>query len=106
MDSQQSRRPSGGGIDWPAWLGLLAACYLIAVFLWRLLVRGEEYDRPLVLYMTIASDLGMLVGLAAFRRTIPIWLFWTGMVSGIGLFVIRFSSKHAWYTGHLRYWLP
>jgi hypothetical protein len=60
----------------------------------------------------ILINLGLLVGLYGARKALAgaarddHWkvgkpLYWAVMVSGIGMLLIRVSSSHGWWTGHL-----
>ena len=60
-------------------------------------------------------DLLLLIGLVALWRSYPAptpdapphvrwggWLFGLGVAAGIIMLLLRFTSEHAWWTGHLR----
>jgi hypothetical protein len=81
-------------------LGLLLALVLIYHFLWNLLVPAHELPLRMEQVLTMTADLGMFVGLFAFRRVIPTPLFWIAFIAGIGLGAFRLS-KYGWWTGHL-----
>jgi hypothetical protein len=85
-------------------VGLLLALVLIAHFLWNFLVPAHEYPLRTEQVMTMAFDLGMVVGLFAFR-VIPAPLFWIALAAGIGLFAFRLTED-GWWTGHFAYSLP
>ncbi len=95
-------------------LFLLLTAFLTLTFLWNLLVRGGEHPSSPVRYMTMAFDLGALIGLFGLRSQLAgAWsihdrrrnfmhaLFVIGLIAGVGLFAIRFTGGSAWYTGHL-----
>jgi hypothetical protein len=84
-------------------LFFVASCYLIAMFLDRALVTAHEYPMRPEQMMTIAFDVCAVAGLVGLRGRGPQPLFWTALVAGIGLFLIRFTSDAAWWTGHLTY---
>ena len=81
----------------------IASRYLIAMFLDRTLVVAHEYPMRPEQVMTIAFDLCVLVGLIGLRKHGPQPLFWTALVAGICLFLIRFTGDDGWWTGHLMY---
>ena len=57
--------------------------------------------------MTMLFDAGMLAGLVGsyakgrFEGAGAHALFWLGLLSGIGLFIIRMTSSPAWSSGHI-----
>ena len=79
----------------------LVACALVGLFVYRLLVPAHESPLLNELILTIAFDLAMVVGLVAMRARIGAALFWTALVAGVGLFVIRLTSESSMWTGHL-----
>ncbi len=93
----------------------LLAAFLTLQFLWNLLVPGGAWPLSPVHYMNMAFDLGMLIGLIGVRSRLAAayadnsgrlnmmyLLFVVGVIAGVGLLGIRFTSDAAWYTGHLR----
>jgi hypothetical protein len=66
-------------------------------FLLRLpvLTPAHEYMMRPEQIMSTVFDAGILAGLIATRSRLPAWLFWTALLSGLGLFAIRFTSDHA-----------
>lgn len=87
-------------------LPLLFAAMLMFMFGFRVLTPAHEYMMRAELYLIMALDAGILIGLIGTRAKLPAWLFWTALVCGLGLFAIRFTSDSAWWTGHLMYSLP
>jgi len=89
------------------------AALLIVTFVYRLCIPGGEYASRGVVMLDIVLNIGLLVGLWGTRRTLSQqapdddrWqvgtpLYWAALISGIGLFFIRFTSSSAWWTGHL-----
>ena len=94
---------------------MLVTALLTLKFLWNLLVAGGERPLSPVHYMTMGIELAMLIGLVGLRsqiagvlsaddgrhNTMRI-LFVVGVIAGVGLLAIRFTSDAAWTTGHLR----
>ena len=92
--------PGGSRLFW------LASALLIGTFLWNLLTPAHEYDSSASVYLEMAFDLGMLLGLFGMIKTRgsnPV--LWIAILAGLGLFAIRFSSDSGWWTGHAQYWL-
>jgi hypothetical protein len=81
--------------------GFLVACVLIGLFTYRLTVPAHESPLITKLVLTMAFDAAMVVGLLAMRARIAAPVFWTALVAGVGLFVIRLTSESSWWTGHL-----
>jgi hypothetical protein len=79
------------------------AAALIMFFGFRVLTPGHEYMMRPDLYLNMALDAGLIVGLIGTRSKMPAWLFWTALVCGLGLFGIRFLGDDQWWTGHLTY---
>jgi lipid-A-disaccharide synthase-like uncharacterized protein len=86
--------------------------YLIVRFLWAVLVPGGEWPVSPSHYISMGIDLLLLVALFGLRsrlsevpdnsrRATATILFWFGVVAGVGLLLIRFTSDAAWWTGHL-----
>jgi hypothetical protein len=66
-------------------------------------------------YVSMGVDLLLLIGLVALWRSYPAptpdapphvrwgsWLFGLGVAAGIIMLLLRFTTEHAWWTGHLR----
>jgi hypothetical protein len=79
------------------------ACTLIGVFTYRLTVPAHEGALINELVLTMVFDAAMVVGLVAMRRRLAAPIFWTALVAGVGLFVIRLTSDSSWWTGHLMF---
>lgn len=93
---------------------VLAACYLVFLFLWRVIVPGGEWPLPPTHYITMGLDVA-LIAVVVFlrsrlsaqlaetpsRATLAMVLFWCALGAGVGSLLIRFTSKAAWWTGHL-----
>ncbi|UVK50676.1 hypothetical protein DBIPINDM_003855 [Mesorhizobium sp. AR02] len=89
------------------------AALLILPFIWRLCIPGGEFATRGVVWLDILINLGLLVGLYGARKALvgtgpgdERWkvgapLYWAAMISGIGMLLIRVSSSHGWWTGHL-----
>lgn len=96
---------------------LIVSLCLICLFLWRFFAPAHEYPSRTSQVLTMAFDLGILAGLVGLRmrtagsyaadatRTMATALFWIALAAGIGLFLIRFGSDAAWWTGHRIYYL-
>ena len=95
---------------------LAATAYLILSFLWRTIVTAHEYPGRTSQIIDIVVDLFAFIGIIGLRSqlaaTLPFndprkakisVLFGLSVAAGIGLFLIRFTSDAAWWTGHLRY---
>lgn len=92
--------------------------YLFLRFLWAVLIPGGEWPLPPWHYVSMGIDLVLLVCVVLMRpQLFPAGsqdpragmanvLFGLGLVAGVGLLLIRFTSKAAWWTGHLRSGLP
>ena len=89
--------------------------YLIAAFLYRVLVTAHEYDSIPVVCMSIALDLAMVVSLILLKMAVSrgittdqrsgvvSFVFVIALLAGLGLLGIRVTSNESWRTGHLRY---
>lgn len=97
--------PATPGLGRSPFAGFLLACFLIAHFLWNLLVPAHEFPLRTEQVLTMMFDFLMVVGLFGFRRVIPAPLFWIALIAGIGLFAFRLSDD-GWWTGHFAYTLP
>ena len=89
--------------------------YLFLRFLWAVAVPGGEYPMPPWHYVDMGVDL-LLLGCVVVlrsqifaaaphddpRRSTGNILFGLGLVAGVGLLLIRFTSNAAWWTVHLR----
>lgn len=87
---------------------IFIAAALIATLLYRLFVPAHEYPMRTAQVMMMLFDAGMIAGLFGLRPSSPALraLFVGALAAGLGLFVIRFTSDAAWWTGHLIYYLP
>lgn len=94
---------------------IIVSCYLMLRFGAAVVLRGGEWPLSPSHYLQMAVDAGLLIGLfglrsqvyASFdrydsRRGLAGLLFVLGIISGIGLLLIRFTSDAAWWTGYLR----
>ncbi|HHZ08958.1 MAG TPA: hypothetical protein GX405_09300 [Rhizobiales bacterium] len=93
---------------------VLAAGYLVFLFLWRILLPAAEWPRPPMHYLAMGLDVllvavvfvlrfrmsGQLAENPA-RATFATVLFWCALGAGIGSLLIRFTGEAAWRTGHL-----
>ena len=84
-------------------LPLVFAAMLVFLFGFRVLTPAHETMMRPELIMSFGFDGGILLGLIGTKNRMPQWLFWIALICGLGLFMIRFTSDHAWWTGHLRY---
>ncbi len=86
--------------------------WLLVRFVWSLVVPGGSWPLPPEHYIDMALDLAMLLVVIFLRvrmfatpddprRAFANLLCVVGVVSGLGLLGIRFTSKAAWWTGHL-----
>lgn len=95
---------------------LFISFYLIAQLLWRLFVPAHEYPSRSAQVLEMVLDAMMVVGifglrgqlLAAMpesdgRKSFGALLSIVAIIAGVGLFLIRFTSDAAWWTGHLQY---
>lgn len=102
------------GSNWRIFM--LCAVLLILNALWRVLVPAHEYSSSGAVWLQLAIDIGLMVGLVGLYRQLSAilsagdsrrgpmtLLFWPGMVAGIVVFLIRLTSDEGWWTGHLRY---
>jgi hypothetical protein len=91
------------------------ACLLIADCVWRLVTPGGPWPVSPWRYLSMGVDLLLLAGLIALWRSYPAptpdapphvrWggsLFGLGIAAGVIVLLLRFTSDHAWWTGHLR----
>ena len=101
MSEEQAARADGSKAN--RVIFILASIYLIAVFLYRVLIPGNEWPMRTEQVMTMGFDLLVIVGLVGMKRRVPqaAILFWIALAAGVGLFAIRFSSEPSWWTGHL-----
>ena len=81
----------------------LLCIYLIALLAWRLLLPAHEYPGRNGTIFDMTADACALFAVVVLRNRGPAPLFWAGLVAGLGLFAIRFTSEASWWTGHLRY---
>ena len=98
------------------WFFLFISVYLVIAGLWRLTVEAHEFAMPGAVWMRFLLDLGLIAVLFGFfkqlRDHLPLGdarrgyitpLFAAALISGILMLLIRLSSDHGWWTGHLRY---
>ena len=101
------------GKSWPLFLAISG--YLILRCLWRVFVPGAGWPVPPWHYLSMASDVLLLVMLIVLksrlaplvadddsRRKLSDIAIWGGSIAGVILLLIRFTSEAAWWTGHLR----
>jgi uncharacterized membrane protein len=103
MTGQQAAKPSGSNRTQIVFFVL--CCYLLATFLYRVLVPAHEYPRLTERVITMALDALCLAGLIGTRTSGPKALFWAALIAGIGLFAIRLNGDASWSTGHWSYFL-
>ena len=95
---------------------LLCAALLVANCLWRILVPAQDYGSAVSIWFGITINLLLMVGLIGLyqqirvqmlaedaRRRLLNLIFWPGLFSGLVVLLIRFTSEHGWWTGHLWY---
>jgi hypothetical protein len=99
MSEQQTATPSKHNY----YLFIGTSGILIASFLFRTLTVAHEYPMRTEQVMTMLIDAGLMAGLFGVRKSGPAWLFWIGMIAGVGLFAIRLHGDASWWTGHLMY---
>jgi hypothetical protein len=93
--------------------------YLFLRFLWAVVVPGGEWPLPPWHYISMGIDVVLLACILLMRprlfpekghddprATTANVLFGLGLIAGLGLLLIRFTSDAAWWTGHLRSGLP
>ena len=83
----------------------LVACVLIGLFTYRLTVPAHVSPLLPELVLTLVFDAAMVVGLVVLRARLAAPIFWTALVAGAGLFVIRLTSEASMWNGHLM-WTP
>lgn len=89
--------------------------YLVLRFLWAIFTPGGEYPMPPWHYVSMGINLVLLACVLLMRPGLfpeqgyndprAGWanvLFGLGLIAGVGLLGIRFTSNAAWWTGHLR----
>ena len=84
-------------------IAIVLAIYLIGQFLWNVFVPAHEYAMRTEQLLTIGLNVLAVVGLFGMKAKVPQPLFWPGLMAGIGLLALRFTSDAAWWTGHLFY---
>jgi hypothetical protein len=89
------------------------AALLILPFIWRLCIPDSEFATRGVVWLDTLINRGLLFGHYGARKALvgaapddDRWkvgtpLYRAAMVSGIGMMLIRISSSHGWWTGHL-----
>ena len=105
---------SAGGAKAPI-TSRVIACLLIVNCLWRLVAPGGPWPVTPWNYVSMGVDLLLLIGLVALWRSYPAptpdapphvrwgsWLFGLEVAAGIIMLLLRFTTEHAWWTGHLR----
>lgn len=99
------------------WYIFLFICFfLIAQLLWRLFVVAHEYPSRSAQVLEMVLDAMMVAGIFGLRSQLLAGmpdndgrkgfgsvLSIAAIAAGVGLFLIRFTSDAAWWTGHLRY---
>jgi hypothetical protein len=108
MSSEQTEAPRPANRMWIVFIGVSA--YLIANFLYRLVVPAHEYPMRDAQVLDIALDVLAVVALLGMKRRVPApemqTLFWIALVAAIGSFSIRFfNGDDGWWTGHLVYYI-
>ncbi|MBX3580569.1 MAG: hypothetical protein KF810_01550 [Rhizobiaceae bacterium] len=87
--------------------------WLMARFVWAAAVAGGEWPLPPSHYISMGIDLVLVGAILVLRSrlfdsaqdprlTFANLLLVAGLVSGLGLIGIRFTSDAAWWTGHYR----
>lgn len=84
---------------------IAVAIILISNFAWRVLVPAHDYPLRTEQVLTMAFDLMLIVALIGLRLRVAKFtaLYWSALVCGVGLFVIRLKGDASWWTGHLIY---
>jgi MFS-type transporter involved in bile tolerance (Atg22 family) len=108
-----TRQPQTTGNLWPVYL--IVSGYLILRFAAAIFMRGGEWPLPPSHYLQMAVDAGLLVGVIGLRsqlsarldrhdprRGLMGVLLVVGVIAGVSLLLIRFTSDAAWWTGYLR----
>ena len=93
----------------------LIVCLLIADCLWRLVTPAGPSPVSPWHYVNMSVDLLLVLGLVSLWRSYPApatgapplvrcggRLFGLGFAAGVVMLLLRFTSEHAWWTGHLR----
>lgn len=96
---------------------VLVSLYVTAQFVWRVATPAGSWPMPAAQLLSMVLDLILVVALIGLYRTMGGQLpegdrrhaarhvlFWPALASGIGMFIIRFSSDVGWWTGHVRNW--
>jgi hypothetical protein len=106
MDGQRTSAPDNTNRN--KIIFILASIYLIGSLLWRAVMPAHEYPLRTERVLTVALDLGVILGLFALKPQLTTLraLFWIALAAGIGLFAIRLNGDASWWTGHLMYQLP
>jgi hypothetical protein len=90
---------SAGGAKAPITFPVIA-CLLIVDCLWRLVAPGGLWPVSPWHYLSMGVDLLLLIAPPYIRW--GGWLFGLGVGAGVIMLLLRFTSEHAWWTGHLR----
>jgi hypothetical protein len=93
--------PTSANAKSNAVVSVLLPWLLIGHFLWNVLTPSHQWPLRTEQVLTMAFDFLMLAGLIGLRGSTPNPLFWGALVSGVGLFALRLTSKQGWWTGHL-----
>jgi Na+/citrate or Na+/malate symporter len=109
MSSEQTEAPRPANSTWIIFICVSA--YLVANFLYRLVVPSHEYPMRDAQVLDIALDVLAVVALLGMKRRVPTAemqiLFWIALAAAIGSFAIRLlNGDDGWWTGHLVYTLP
>lgn len=109
MSSEQTEAPRPANRTWI--ILICVSAYLIANFLYRLVVPAHEYPMRNAQVLDIALDVLAVVALLGLKRRAPApemhLLFWIALAAAIGSFAIRFfNGDDGWWTGHLVYTIP
>ncbi len=97
-------------------LFLLVFVHLIFSHLWRMLVTANQYPGQTATFLSMLADACSVLGPAGLRNQLNAArppddarrskinvAMGFGITAGISLFLIRFTSEAAWWTGHLHY---
>jgi len=106
--------PAANPKNW--YLYLFICFFLVVQLLWRLFAVAHEYPGRSAQILEMVLDGLMLLAVFGIRgqimkalpdgdsrKGIAQALFIAAITAGVGLFLIRFTSDAAWWTGHLHY---